>query len=215
MFQLSHGKPDVIITSDTKEAIEASKKYPDIKFVAPDLSFPNYAYTLPVALLDEMSVLNKTTGIKIPACDIAYFNNGHNEHIHFINQLRCLGNTKIMGPGYCVDELDRFFPQRMTPYFYSHAKVVATTSIEEALKGLFMGKACIIQGEFPKCYPLSKTITTDIFPHAEQVSLAWDFSHTIILSEILTLIGEHELSDALKGVINFTKENHEKTNTKN
>lgn len=203
-FEMAQSNPDVIVSNSYHEILAATKKYPSISFLGQNLKFPNYDMVVPTALLDELSVLNKIK-VDCPPCDITYFNTGKQENSPFIERLRLLGNLKIMGPGYCVDELDRSLPQRVTPSFYAHGKVVAATSKEEALKGLFMGKPVIGDGVSPYTYSTSDGI--NLTPRANQISYAWSLSHTLVWAEILTILNYQELSDKLKTIFKMEQSN--------
>lgn len=197
VFALCEHSPDFIISNNYHEIQAASKKYPSIVFISDNLKFPNIAYSVPQALLDEISIMSQHN-LKCQPCDIAYFNNGGRDNIPFIQQLQQLGNTKIMGPGYCNDELDKSFPQRLTPAFYKKAKVVAVSSKEEALKGLFMSMPVISSMVIPYTYQNVSSI--QLSARANQVEYAWGLSHTNVWSEILSLIGQEELSAKLKSI---------------
>lgn len=204
VFEMCQENPDVVITNHYHEAVLASQAYPMIKFVGKGFSFPNYHFDIPPALLDELSVLNKSTVISQP-CDIAYFNDSGRENVPFINKLRNIGITKIMGPGFCLDELDKNFPQRLTPAFYLSSRVVGATSKEEALKALFMGKPCIYDGVEPYCYRVNEGVIT-LRPRQNGISHAWNHSHTVVWSGIFNILGEFELAEKLESVIKFDKE---------
>lgn len=201
-FVMCEDNPDFIITNSYHEALAASKKYPSVVFVGPNFKFPNYDFNIPIALLDELSVLSKVNTKYIPH-DIAYFNNSGQENIPFINELQMLGNVKIMGPGYCIDELDRTFNQRLTPAFYSYAKTVASTSREETLKALFMGKSVISDNNHPYTYSINNLGP----PRENQITYAWSLSHTVIWSEIFEILGYQDLSDKLKTILKIEENN--------
>jgi hypothetical protein len=205
-FEMAQSNPDVIISNSYHEILAATKKYPSISFLGQNLKFPNYDMIIPTALLDELSVLNKIK-VDCQPCDITYFNNGKQENTPFIERLRALGNLKIMGPGYCIDELDKSFPQRATPSFYAHGKVVAATSKEEALKGLFMGKPVISDGVSQYAYSYTDGDGINLTPRSNQVSYAWSLSHTNIWAEILTILNYQELSDKLKTIFKMEQNN--------
>lgn len=205
-FVMCEDKPDIVVTNSYHEAIAASKEYPSIVFVGPNFKFPNYDINIPIALLDELSTLTKVKIDCMPH-DIAYFNNSGQENIPFINELKALGNVKIMGPGYCIDELDRTFNQRFTPAFYSYAKTVASTSREETLKALFMGKVVISDNNHPYTYSINS-----VGPIREnQITYAWSLSHTVIWSQILEQLGYQELSDKLKTIFKIEENNETRT----
>lgn len=202
-FELAQHSPDVIITNDFHESLAASKKYPSILFAGRYLKFPCIDISIPDALLDEMSILNKSA-IDCQNCDITYFNDKSKENIGFIDELKMLGNLKIMGHGFCVDELNRVFPQRLTPSFYKYGKVVAVSSKEECLKALFMGKPVISSGAFPYTYNTSTEIK-NLPPRANQIEYAWSLSHTLVWAELLTKLNYEDLAEKLKTILNWSK----------
>lgn len=204
VFQLCEHEPDIVITNNYHEAVTASQNYPSIKFIGRDFEFPNYSFNVPPNLLDELSVITNQK-IDIPKLEIGLFNPNY-QVIEFINYLRCLGNLKIMGKGYCLEELDKNFPQRLTPGFYAVSKYVACVSEEEMLKALFMGKPCITN--FSNSFTYQNILNlNNIFPKPNQIEYAWKFSHTNILSEILRICEYEELSIKLKSVFNIEKNN--------
>lgn len=202
-FVMCEDNPDIVITNSYHEALAASKKYPSVIFIGSNFKFPNYNFNIPVALLDEIAVLNKVK-IDCQPCDIAYFNNGGKENIPFINELKKIGKLKIMGPGYCIDELDKSFNQRFTPSFYNYAKIVGSSSREETLKALFMGKIVISDNMHPYTYSVNNWANKS---RENQIDYAWALSHTVILSEILEILNYQDLSDKLKTIFKIEKNN--------
>ena len=213
VFQMCEKRPKVIISDNYHECIAASKEYPDIVFMGKDLSFPNVGYTVPNHLLDELSTLSQTS-ITCRRSLIGYFNEGREENIDFISKLRSLGNVKIMGPGFCVDELDEFFPQRTTPAFYNYVDIVGATSIEEVLKALFVNKPCVYDGYYPKTYNIDKLTDIDLKPFSGSVEYAWSLSHTVTWANMLNALGYNKESDELKQILNFKEEKCEENDQK-
>lgn len=204
VFQLCEHKPDIVITNNYHEAVSASQNYPAIKFIGRDFDFPNYSFNVPLYLLDELSVITNPK-VEVPKFEIGLFNPNY-QIIEFINYLRCLGNLKIMGKGFCLEELDKTFHQRLTPGFYKFATYVACVSEEEMLKALFMGKPCITS--FSNSFTYQNVLSlNNVVPKSNQIDYAWNFSHTNILSEILRICEYEELSVKLKSVFNIEKNN--------
>jgi len=206
VFELAQSKPNIIITNHYHEAVAASKKYPDIIFVGKDLQYPNINYVTPDNLLDELSVLIKSN-ISYPQCNVAYWNPSGKENIKFINKLRFLGNVKIMGHGFCIDELDRSFPQRMTPSFYARANIVAASSIEEAYKAMFMGKHCIFNGRLHGCFDIERALTVGVESMLKntQYNDVWQYSHTNVWADIFDLLDYPEFGIKLKEITNYER----------
>ena len=202
VFQLCEHDPDIVITNSYHEAIAASQTYPSVKFIGRDFEFPNYSFNTPPHLLDELSVISNQK-INVPKFEIGLFNPNY-QIIEFINYLRCLGNLKIMGKGFCLEELEKTFPQRLTPGFYKIAPYVACVSEEEMLKALFMGKPCITN--FSNSFTYQNILTlNNVVPKPNQIDYAWKYSYTNILSEILRICEYEELSVKLKLVFNIEK----------
>lgn len=71
-------------------------------------------------------------------------------------------------------------------------------------KILFMDIPCITNADMNYCYNGYKLNTTlDVRPIKDQVKYAWDSSHTVFLSNILSICGYEDQSEKLKEVINF------------
>lgn len=204
VFTLAQYQPNIIITEDTYEAEQASQKYPDIKFIGPEFSFPNYKCDIPKGLLDELSVINNKAGAVFQKCDISYFNTQREENLIFIKKLQSLGNVKIIGEGYSPDECIKKYPKRLSPCFYKFGKYGAATDLEEMYKILFMDIPCITNADMNYCYNGYKlNDILDLHPIKNQVIYAWDSSHTVFLSKILSICGYEDQSEKLKQVINF------------
>lgn len=205
VFQMCEKKPNIIISDNYHECLAASKDYPDIVFLGRELTFPNIGHSVPTNLLDELSTLSDLN-INCPHATIGYFNEGRENNIDFISKLRSLGNVKIMGPGFCLEELDEFFPQRTTASFYKYVDFVGATCVEEVLKALFLNKPCIYSGYYPKTYNVDKLTCVDLKPFSGSVEYAWSLSHTVTWGNILNALGYDKESEELKQILNFEEE---------
>lgn len=207
VFTLVNFSPDIIVSNDSEEMVRASNKYPAIKFVGPDLKFPNYHFNIPDFLLDEICLTNRyQQKPDFPQCDISYFNEFGIDKYELICKLRGLGNTKIAGQGFCCDELIKNFPQRLTPKLYESSRFVAASTGEEILKALFLGKPCISDINF-------KYVThIDSISNLSQANwvggepeFAWQYSHTNVWSTIFDVLDMSEESTRMKQAMEFKK----------
>ena len=181
-FKLVNGlpyKPDILITDHYEEAKVASKQFPTIKFVGPNMSFPNYSRDIPEALLDEVSLAHLPKDDVCPQPKIAYANFCGPSAKPFIWKLKGLGlPLKVVGPAYCHNELDRNFPQRSTPHFYRDYLYIGCTSREEYLKALYMGKVVIRNFDGEYGYHIDDLDSLDNLKVQDgQVEWAAQFSH--------------------------------------
>ncbi len=211
VFNLAQYAPDLILTKDVDEATQASREYPSIKFVGPGFSFPNYHVDIPNGLLDELSVLSGRKEYQFCNCDISYFNTEKNQNFIFVKKLQSLGNTKIIGDGYSIDQCIKNYPKRLSPAFYKFGKYGAATDLEEAYKILFMNKPCLVNADLDYCYntyKLDSEKELNLTVKDGQVEYAWSMSHTLFLSNVLASTGYQDKANELKEIINL---NHKGT----
>lgn len=211
VFSICEHEPNIIVTNNGHEAINAQEEYPNIIFIGKDLPFPSYDFLIPDALLDELTSLSKDNDtFSFPKCEIALscFTAINNDN--FIFKLKSLGNLKILGNALSIDSINIPSSNKISPMFYNASKVCAGYDKEEILKILFINKPCIVEGYSPYTYNINSVRSLNLQPIKGQVMYAWQYSHTNLWAELFNKIGyTSEANDikskfALKGTQSVT-----------
>jgi hypothetical protein len=187
VYTLCQDNPLIIISGDNEEIEHAFYDYPNIKFIGPNLTFPNKKLSVPKDLLDER-LLSSNITLERKCFEIAYI--CKNKSCPYIKKLSSIGNLKIMGPIINVNTIYESISEYRIVPFYKLAKICFVTDFESALLALNTHGVCIG--------------TPQVAEQCEYVISIDDINSRSELLNVFAEYGQTDYAEKLISVIQYT-----------